>query len=67
MSETAPPGDRRASVLCLLKDAPSASTLRWIDALARQNDVDIVDLAKPGLSYAELVERIFASERVISW
>jgi hypothetical protein len=67
MNEAAPPGDRRARVLCLLKDAPSASTLRWIDALTRQHDVDIVDLAKPGLSYAELVDRIFASERVISW
>ena len=67
MSETAPPGDRRARVLCLLKDAPSAATLRWIDALTRQHDVDIVDLTKPVPSYAELVERIFASERVISW
>ncbi len=67
MSETAPPGDRRARLLCLLKDAPSEGTLRWIDALALQNDVEIVDLTKPGLSYAGLVERIFASERVISW
>ena len=64
---SAPPGDRRARVLCLLKDAPSEGTLRWIDALALQHDVEVVDLTKPGLSYAELVERIFASERVISW
>ena len=67
MSETIPPGDRRARVLCLLKDAPSASTLRWVRALALQHDVEVVDLTQPGLSYAELVERIFASERVISW
>ncbi len=67
MSETAPPGDRRARLLCLLKDAPSEGTQRWNDALALQNDVEIVDLTKPGLSYAGLVERIFASERVISW
>lgn len=64
---SASPGDRRARVLCLLKEAPSDGTLRWIDALALLHDVEVVDLAKPGLSYAELVERIFASERVISW
>lgn len=67
MSEPQSPGKPRARVLCLLRDGPNADTLRWTEALARSHEVELVDLAQPGLSYGELLKRIFAAERVISW
>jgi hypothetical protein len=54
-------------ILCLLKDAGDTGARRWIDALSRDHDVETVALAKKELSYPELVDRIFAADRVISW
>ena len=54
-------------ILCLLNEGADAAALRWIDALSGEHEVEVVDLAKKELSYAELVDRIFAADRVISW
>jgi len=67
MSETAHADSARMRILCLLNDAGDTGARRWIDALSRDHDVETVDLAKKELSYAELVDRIFAADRVISW
>lgn len=67
MSEPAPAGTQRMRVLCLLRDGPSDATRRWTAALAQTHEVELVDLARPGLDYAELLSRIFAADRVISW
>jgi len=54
-------------LLCLLRNGPTADALRWTEAFARNHEVELVDLTQPGLRYGELLQRIFASERVISW
>ncbi len=54
-------------MLCLLRDGPTAEALRWTEALAHSHAVELVDLTRPGLAYGELLQRIFASDRVISW
>jgi hypothetical protein len=54
-------------ILCLLNDARDTGARRWIDALSRDHDVEIVELAKKELSYSQLLDRIFAADRVISW
>ncbi|TAN48802.1 MAG: hypothetical protein EPN19_15435 [Betaproteobacteria bacterium] len=67
MSESQAPGKPRTHVLCLLPDGPTAEALRWTQALAHSHEVELVDLTQPGLAYSELLQRIFASDRVISW
>jgi hypothetical protein len=54
-------------ILCLLNEGADPDARRWIEALPADHEIEIVDLAKKELSYVELVERIFAADRVISW
>lgn len=67
MSETTQAGSVRMRILCLLNDGEDTGARCWIDALSVHHRVETVDLAKKELSYAELVDRIFAADRVISW
>lgn len=67
MSETVSSGNARMRILCILDEGADTSARRWIDALSRDHDVEIVALDGKTLSYAELVDRIFAADRVISW
>ncbi len=67
MSEMVPAGGARTRILWLLSDGPDPGARRWIEALSRDNDVELVDLSQKELSYADLVDRIFAADRVISW
>lgn len=67
MSESRPRDDSRTRVLCLLREGRTANGLRWTAALAQSQPVELVDLAQPGLDYADLLRRIFAADRVISW
>ena len=67
MSETARAGSVRMRILCLLNEGADTGARRWIDALPGDHAIEIIELAKKELSYAELVERIFAADRVISW
>lgn len=67
VSESRSPAGPRARVLCLLRDGPSATAQRWVEALARSHEVEPLDLTQAGLDYGALLQRIFASDRVISW
>lgn len=67
MTESHPADKRGTQVLCLLRDGPDAAAQRWTEALARSHDVALLDLTRPGLDYGELLRRIFAADRVISW
>ena len=67
MSEAQSPDEPRTRILCLLRDGKTADAVRWTGELAQFQAVELIDLAKPGLDYAELLRRIFAADRVISW
>jgi hypothetical protein len=54
-------------VLHVLKDGPEEAETAMAEMQAAEHEVEIVDLSKPGISYEELVDRIFASDKVISW
>lgn len=55
-------------ILCLLNDGPDARSGVWIEALSRQCQVEVIDLKKKkDMSYAALVDKIFASDKVMSW
>lgn len=54
-------------ILFLLYDGASTSPGEWIDAVAPEHEVEVVDLAEKAVSYDELVDKIFASDKVISW
>lgn len=67
MSDQTTPGTARKRVLCLLRNGPSPEALRWTEALARDHEVELLDLTQAGLDYDALLKRVFACERVISW
>jgi hypothetical protein len=54
-------------MLLLLNDGPDASSGAWIEALSRNCEVEVIDLAHKEMSYDALVDKIFASEKVVSW
>ena len=54
-------------ILYLLNDGANASAGEWVAALARDHQVEVVDLAEKAVPYDALVDKIFASDRVISW
>jgi hypothetical protein len=54
-------------VLHLLKDGLEATPGEILELQAAEHEVEVIDLSQPGISYEELVEKIFASDRVISW
>lgn len=59
--------DRTVKILYLLNDGASTAPNEWIDALAQEHQVEVIDLAGKAVSYNELVDKIFASDKVISW
>lgn len=54
-------------MLFLLSDGPDAMSGAWIEALSRDCQVEVVDLARKELSYNLLVDKIFACDKVMSW
>jgi len=54
-------------MLFLLNDGPDASSGAWIEALSRNCEVEVIDLARKEVPYDALVDKIFASEKVVSW
>lgn len=59
--------DGPVKILYLLNDGADASSSEWIEALARDHQVEVIDLRKKEIPYDALVDRIFASDKVISW
>lgn len=54
-------------ILYLLNDGVKASSREWTEALAGDHQVEVIDLRKKEIPYDALVDKIFASDRVISW
>lgn len=54
-------------ILYLLNDGASTSPGEWIDALAGDHQVEVIDLREKAVPYDALVDKIFASDKVISW
>ena len=54
-------------ILYLLNDGASTSPSEWIDALAGDHQVEVIDLGEKAVPYDALVDKIFASDKVISW
>jgi hypothetical protein len=54
-------------MLCLLNDGSDASSAAWTEALSRHCQLEVIDLAKEQVPYDTLVDKIFASDKVMSW
>ena len=54
-------------LLFLLNDGPDASSGAWIEALSRNFEVEVIDLTRKEVPYDALVDKIFASDKVVSW
>ncbi len=54
-------------ILYLLNGAASTATGEWIGVLAADHQVEVIDLKDKTVAYDALVDRIFASDKVISW
>ena len=54
-------------MLCLLNDGPDASSGAWIEALSRNCELEVIDLTRKEVPYDALVDKIFASDKVVSW
>ena len=54
-------------MLFLLNDGPDAASGAWVEALSRNCEVEVIDLARRQVSYDALVDKIFACDKVMSW
>ncbi len=54
-------------MLLLLNDGPDTQSGAWIEALSRNCEVEVIDLARKEVPYDTVVDKIFACDRVISW
>lgn len=54
-------------MLHLLNDGQGAIAAEIIRLQAAEFDVEVVDLSNADLSYEDLIDKIFASDKVISW
>jgi len=54
-------------ILYLLNDGASTPPGEWIDTLAGDHQVEVIDLREKAVPYDALVDKIFASDKVISW
>ncbi len=57
----------RMNVLHLLCDGPEAAASRIVAVHAREHQVKVIDLSTREVSYEDLVDEIFAHDRVICW
>jgi len=57
----------RMKVLHLLRDGPEAAASRIIAVHANEYQVKVVDLSAREISYEDLVDQIFAHDKVICW
>ena len=54
-------------ILHILRSEPSQMVNDLVDAFSEKHESDKYYLYKDELDYSELVEKIFANDRVISW
>ena len=57
----------KMKILHILNDGPTELSDQMIDVHSGECQVEIVNLGEKEISYDELVDKIFSSERVISW
>lgn len=55
------------NVLYLVCAEPETLPREIIEAQSKSHRVEVVDLSKKEIGYADLVDKIFASDKVISW
>ena len=54
-------------MLFLLNDGPDASSAAWIEALSRNCELEVINLARKEMTYDALVDKVFACDKLISW
>lgn len=54
-------------ILHMLIDGPETASEDMVKLQAAEHDVEVVDLSSPDISYEDLVEKIFKSDKVVSW
>tara|TARA_B100000315_G_scaffold32372_1_gene27314 strand:- start:305 stop:478 length:174 start_codon:yes stop_codon:yes gene_type:complete len=54
-------------ILHILNDGDEPLYTEVIDAMAQEDRREIIDLSKTNLSYDEIIDLIFDSDKVISW
>ena len=57
----------RMKILHLLRDGPEATASRIIAVHANEHQVKVIDLSAREISYEDLVDQIFAHDKVICW
>ena len=57
----------RMKVLHLLRDGPEATASRIIAVHAKEHQVKVIDLGAHEITYEDLVNEIFAHDKVICW
>ncbi|MAG95200.1 MAG: hypothetical protein CMM08_00725 [Rhodospirillaceae bacterium] len=59
--------DKVMRILHILNDGDEPLYTEIIDAMAREDTREIIDLSKTDLSYDEIIDQIVESDKVISW
>ena len=54
-------------ILHILNDGPEPAATEIIEEQGAHHEVEVVDLTAQPVSYSELVEKIAASDKVVSW
>jgi hypothetical protein len=54
-------------ILHILNDGPTKLSDEIIRVQSLVHDVTVIDLSRKEMSYEEIIDRIFSSDRVISW
>lgn len=55
------------TILHILNDGPTKLSNQIINVQSKDNEVKVVDLSKKPVSYENIVDEIFSSDKVISW
>jgi len=54
-------------VLQILTDGPGTASGDVLKLQTTEHEVEVIDLTSMDVSYEELVDKIFANDKVISW
>jgi hypothetical protein len=54
-------------ILHILNDGPTKLSDEIIRVQSAVHDVKVIDLSKKDMSYEDIVDEIFARDRVVSW
>lgn len=54
-------------ILHILNDGPTGLSDQIIGVQSKENEVRVVDLSKKDASYEDIIDAIFAYDKVVSW